>query len=1052
MRKIGKIPKTSSKQISSPQSNLLHTWRQTALDWVLRAIFVFASPVLILGIINIAQDYHQGYSLAKSVGLAILYVVIYIYAALITFVQRFKFNFRVGSLIFILFSIGLADLLAGGLSSDGLLIFFAAIALSSIFYDFRRTLTVQIIGMVVVVVVAWLLVSETMVIDPKLQANSGNLASWIVRGMVLALLSTALVLATNYLVTSLERSLSSLQKQTEHLSSLQETTLDILAHKKMEDLLDSLIKRAADLVNADGGVFFLVDQNKENLTMMRGRGKEKNNLRKKIRRGTGVAGRVFENKEPLIVPDYSQWPEREAEEESCWGSISQVPVFLNKKVIGVLGCYTLAGNLRDFSQDDLFIIEGLARQATVAIENINLIDAAQQAEAKLEAIVQAAPSAIISADREQHIIMFNKAAEDMFGYSADEVMDKDVTLLLPMRFHHSHPKYVDEFTNKTSNENAILIPRELIGLRANGEEFPVEVSVSKVDNKGKMILTVIMQDITFRKQTENALRNSERRAKILLNLSKSLEISQTYQEVLQASLEIIESVIGYRNVWFYLYDENRETAALIGAAGWKAELIKKTAPVLTIKGDEFLEEIAKGDIPIVIEDARIDPRTNKEFVAYFENRSLVHVPTYLLDRHLGVLAMGSFGSEKTYAPMLSDLDFLSAMASHIAISIDRITQTHERARAEAEVIRNSENQSIINTLLQLGLKDSHLHRKLQDALNIIFSTPWLSVIPKGAVFLANEENGELMMVAHRNLEEALQTSCAIVKPGVCLCGKAAQSRELRFSTSGDLQHETHIDGEEPHSHYNVPIMLGNKLQGLFVLYLKEEHIRDEVEVEFLSSVANTLAGLIDRAKAQEKIKRINADLILAYDSTLEGWAKALDLRDKTTGDHTLRVAELTVALARAIGIPESELAHIWRGALLHDIGKISIPDATLKKEGSFNKEEWEIMRQHPQNAYDMLSSISYLERALDIPYCHHEKWDGSGYPRGLKGEEIPLSARIFSVVDVWDALRSDRPYRSAWEEEKVIDYIQKRSGTAFDLQVVDAFFKMIASSKLNICI
>ncbi|MBT5270898.1 MAG: hypothetical protein HOL70_15795, partial [Candidatus Marinimicrobia bacterium] len=159
------------------------------------------------------------------------------------------------------------------------MVIFAAIALSSIFYDFRRTLIVQILGMVVVVVVAWLLVSEMMVIDPKLQANSGNLASWIVRGLLLALLSTALVLATNYLVTSFERSLSSLQKQTEHLSSLQETTLDILAHKKMGDLLDSLIKRAADLVNADGGVFFLVDQNEENLTMMGGRGKEKNQLR-----------------------------------------------------------------------------------------------------------------------------------------------------------------------------------------------------------------------------------------------------------------------------------------------------------------------------------------------------------------------------------------------------------------------------------------------------------------------------------------------------------------------------------------------------------------------------------------------------------------------------------------------------------------------------------------------------------------------------------------------------------------------------------------------------
>jgi putative nucleotidyltransferase with HDIG domain len=406
--------------------------------------------------------------------------------------------------------------------------------------------------------------------------------------------------------------------------------------------------------------------------------------------------------------------------------------------------------------------------------------------------------------------------------------------------------------------------------------------------------------------------------------------------------------------------------------------------------------------------------------------------------------MGSFDEEGVILPTQAQLDFLSTMASHIAVSIDRITQTQERARAEAEIIRNNQNQKIINTLLQSSLKNIPLYQILEHALGVILSTPWLSVLPRGAIFLIDENNSDLKMVAQRNLSEDLQITCAIVKSGICLCGRAGEKKETLFSTSKDLEHETHIDGEEPHSHYNVPIILGDKLQGLFVLYLSAEHLRDEKEVEFLTAVANTLAGLIDRVKAQERIKRINADLILAYDSTLEGWAKALELRDKETGDHTLRVAEITVALARAIGLPESELAHIWRGALLHDIGKMSIPDATLKKEGSLNKEEWKIMRQHPQNAYDMLSSIPYLKQALDIPYCHHEKWDGSGYPHGLKGEEIPLSARMFSVVDVWDALRSDRPYRSAWDERKVVGYIRERAGIEFDAQIVDAFFKLIA--------
>ncbi len=1043
--KISKNPETiPPKQKLSAQLDLLHSWRQTALNWVLRAVFVFATPVLILGVTNIIQDYHQGYPLAQAIGLGVLYLVVYILTTLITFVPRFKFHFRVGSLIFILFSIGLADLTAGGLSSDGLLIIFAAISLSAIFYDLRKTLIVQIAGMIIVGVIAWLLVSEILIIKPELQVNSANLASWVVRGVVLALLSTALVLATTYLVTSLERSLFSLQKQTNHLAFLNEIALDISSHKNMDELLELIVMYAAGLLQTDGSLIYLLTDNEETLKMVSVFGEGKKYFSSQLNCNEGMAGRVLESMKPLVVREYDHWEGKSATVQAgVLGSIAQVPILLVDKVIGILGCYTLVDQVRDFAQDDINLLQGLARQAAVAIDNINLVESARQAEERLEVVVQAAPSAIISANLDQQIVMFNKAAEDMFGYSVDEIVGENIDLLIPEEFRHSHFQYVDEFAKKGSNEYSALIARELVGRRSDGSNFPIEVSVSKVDSKGKMILTLIMQDITLRKETENALRSSERRTAILLNLSKALEISQTYEQILQASLDIIEDVLGYRNIWFYLYSEGRTTAHLVGIAGWKADQIRRDAPILKIKGDSFLEEIAKGDAPIVIEDARIDPRTNKDAVAYFENISLVHVPTYLLDRHLGVLAMGSFKDEEPYVPTTAELDFLSAMASHIAISIDRITQADERARAEAEIIRNNQNQKIINTLLQLALQNISLTEKLEHALEIILSTPWFSILPKSAIFLADKEDRTLKMIAHNNLGKSLQIACAIVKPGICLCGKAAESQELLFFESGSPHHETHVGEIEEHSHYNVPISLGKRLLGLFVLYLPKEHFPDEKEIEFLRTVANTLAGLIDRAKAQNKINSMNADLILAYDSTLEGWAKALDLRDKETGDHTLRVAELTIDLARSMGTPNDDLIHIWRGALLHDIGKMSIPDRTLKKADSLTAKEWETMRQHPQNAYDMLSSIPYLEKALDIPYCHHEKWDGSGYPRGLKGEDIPLAARIFSVVDVWDALRSDRPYRLAWDDEKVVRYIRERAGVEFDPQVVDAFFELI---------
>jgi len=215
------------------------------------------------------------------------------------------------------------------------------------------------------------------------------------------------------------------------------------------------------------------------------------------------------------------------------------------------------------------------------------------------------------------------------------------------------------------------------------------------------------------------------------------------------------------------------------------------------------------------------------------------------------------------------------------------------------------------------------------------------------------------------------------------------------------------------------------------------------DAEVISLVANTAAVAIENARLLADLQRSNLGLVQAYDATLEGWSRALDLRDHETDRHTQRVAEGAVALAHALGINDGALANVQRGALLHDIGKMGIPDNILFKPGPLDPGEMEIMRRHPQYAYDMLQPTEYLRPALEIPYCHHEKWDGSGYPRGLKGEEIPLGARIFAVIDVWDALRSDRPYRRAWSEEAALEYIRSQAGQHFDPAIVEAFFRML---------
>lgn len=206
--------------------------------------------------------------------------------------------------------------------------------------------------------------------------------------------------------------------------------------------------------------------------------------------------------------------------------------------------------------------------------------------------------------------------------------------------------------------------------------------------------------------------------------------------------------------------------------------------------------------------------------------------------------------------------------------------------------------------------------------------------------------------------------------------------------------------------------------------------------------------ITERKQAEEALQLAHNQLRDAYERTIEGWVRALDLRDRETEGHTQRVTEITVKVAEQLGFSEEELSHIKRGALLHDMGKIAIPDEILQKPGPLSEIEWEKMRQHPMYAYEMLSPIAYLNPALDIPFYHHERWNGSGYPHGLKGEQIPLSARLFAIVDVWDALRSDRPYRKAIPRDQVIDYISENSNILFDPKLVDLFLKFVEENNL----
>jgi len=273
-------------------------------------------------------------------------------------------------------------------------------------------------------------------------------------------------------------------------------------------------------------------------------------------------------------------------------------------------------------------------------------------------------------------------------------------------------------------------------------------------------------------------------------------------------------------------------------------------------------------------------------------------------------------------------------------------------------------------------------------------------------------------------------------------GRLVRTADLR-KMKNEWAHSRELIDEGMVAYVGVPLVANNQLCGVLEIFHREHLNPNSVWFETMQDIAEHGATALATALVLKSLKRSNAELAEAYDALIDGWASALELRDYEPKEHTRRVTELTVDFARVMGVAESELVHIRRGAMLHDMGKMGIPDNILLKAHALDEAEWEIMRQHPVIAYEQLSKIESLRPALVIPYCHHEKWDGTGYPRGLVGEQIPYIARLFALVDVWDSLRSDRPFRKGWPEDKVLEHIRDRGGKHFDPKLADIFVKFL---------
>lgn len=520
-------------------------------------------------------------------------------------------------------------------------------------------------------------------------------------------------------------------------------------------------------------------------------------------------------------------------------------------------------------------------------------------------------------------------------------------------------------------------------------------------------------------------------------LSQTLNLEEVYDYLAKGVLQIFPTI---KSVYVTSFDSVTQYQTCEYAIVNNKKLDVSTYPPVQLAppGMGTISEVAYTRQPLIVDEfseyirglmRKHNPNMNMDDI-----QSSVIIPLIVKDEFLGVLQVLS---DKPHYFTQMDVDLLFPLASTGAIAIKNsrlFTETQEQLKRLATL-------HTVDTAISSSLE-------LKVTLNILANE--LAAIPG---FLAI--NVLLYDTTRQLLEFSVSRGFAIsgenptsIRLGEGLAGKAAL--EGKVITCHDIDKECvsiikpgELVKDEFRGYAAVPMINKGQIKGVLEVYFADRKYQEDEWIEFLETLAGQVSIAIDNNLLVQQLQRSNLELTLAYDSTLEGWSKALDLRDRETEGHSRRVTELTVRLAEALGLMDQDLVNIRRGSLLHDIGKMGIPDSILLKEGPLTPEEWVIMRKHPVYAFEMLSPITYLSKSLDIPYCHHEHWDGRGYPRGLKEEQIPLAARIFAIADVYDSLVSDRPYRKAWTKEKALQQIREESGTHLDSRIVDVFLHMM---------
>jgi PAS domain S-box-containing protein len=825
------------------------------------------------------------------------------------------------------------------------------------------------------------------------------------------------------------------RKYSENITLAHMKFIEIATTQSLDDLMQAALDEAEVLTGSCIGFFHFMDADQETLTLQNWSTRTVKEFCKAEGKGmhypVGQAGVWVDcvyTKMPVIHNDYASLPNRKGLPEGHAAVKRElvVPVLRGGMIIALLG----VGNKEtDYTQKDVEIVQQLADVAMEIVERKRAELAREKARQDYKSLVQTIDGIVWESDADTLEFSFvSVQAERILGYPVERWLTEPD--FWASHIHEDDRKWAVSFCraqtqSKRSHEfeyRIIAADGRVVWLR--------DVVTVIVENDKPVKLRGIMIDITNNKYAEKALREKNNELEVLFTLSSHLRAASTPEEMLPLVLKEMARILNAdANAVLLLCPDRTQFEFSLGEG-----LLAQNTGMIFPSEQSISGYVTQTQQPYFTLDFAGDPRRSPVVIGSERIGPAMIVPLRSEMEVLGTLlsARGKDSPPGPFGP--SELKLLTAIGEMVGNALRR-SRLYDQALSRLQRV-----QALRSIDLAIAASmDADVTLKL-----LLSQTLTLMNFAAADILVYDPHSLTLKHAASQGFRsKAIERRQVRLSEGIA--GRAALERQTisipDLAINKEYPRDPVLSEESFHFCCAVPMIAKGKMRGVLEVYNRDERVSSDEWIEFLEALAMQAAIALDNSQLFNDLQHSNYELTMAYDATIEGWSRAMDLRDAETAGHTRRVLNRTIDLARAAGIPEDQIIHVRRGVLLHDIGKMGIPDHILLKPGRLTEDETVIMHRHPQFARDMLHPIEFLRPAIDIPYCHHEKWDGTGYPRGLRGEQIPVAARVFAVVDVWDALTSKRSYRLAWTFSDALAYIREQSGKHFDPQVVEFFMQ-----------